>query len=100
MKSMRQVWILTVAVTAGALLAWAIFWASSGRDVRSGALGDTMLGFWVVFTQEGTMMWLPYLLFGLGAGFITFMIARSSFKNREAREAHQQVLAQQPHPMD
>ena len=100
MKSMRDVWILTVGIAVASAALWGTFWASSGADMQSGRLGDAMLGVWVIFTQKGSMMWLPYLLAALAAGGIAFALGMSSLRSREAAEARAATVAERPHPMD
>ena len=100
MRSKRDVWTLAVVGAVLGVALWATFWQSSGYEMRYGKLGDTARGVWVIFTQEGRMVWLPYVLAGVGFGFVAWIIGKTSLSNRRDREARAEQAASAPHPMD
>jgi len=100
MKSMRHVWIVTIAGAVIGIALWWLLWTQYGADAKAGRLGDTALGFWVIFTQKGKAMWLPYLLAGGTGALVAFLFGRNSLKSRQWREVEASKAAAVPHPMD
>lgn len=70
-------WMAGALGALAGILAWAGLWALYGTAMRTGELGDAGRGVWVIFTQKGTMLWLPYLLAAVVCGGLAFFIARS-----------------------